>query len=82
MFFSQTLVVIGKNRNKRRAQGPFGKKIAQKIGDAESDDKGIHSHAGTEEIGQDLLPDKAQDPTAKDGKTHGSGRTGNGSGLA
>ena len=82
LLFSQTLIIIGENRNKGSTQGPFGKKIAQEIGYAEGHDKGIHSHAGTEKIGQNLLPDKSQDSTAKDGKTHGSGRSGNGSGLA
>ena len=71
-------VVFGKDGDKGRGQGTLAEEVAQKVGNAEGNDKGVVGQAGAKEAGKDLLPNQTQEATAHNGNADGSCGTGDG----
>ncbi len=73
---SSVLVVIREDSDKGGAQSPFAKKVAQEVGNAEGDHKGVIVGTGAEEGGHNLFPYQAEESAAHNGGTYYSGGAG------
>ena len=58
---------------------PEAKEIAQQVGHAEGDDKGVVGKTSPKETGKDLFPHQSQHAAAHDCQTDSPGGTGNAS---
>ena len=67
---------LGKGGDEGGGEGAFGKKIAQKVGDAESGDEGVEFLAGAEDGIEQDLADEAEDPGGPDGQHDAGGALG------
>ena len=68
-FLPPLLQELGIHRDERRGQGPLPQEILQHVGKAQRRPPGIGEVAGPEPVGEDPVPDEAEDTAQEDART-------------